>query len=203
MATDSPKPMSPTAAVARHLEWLEFALAAARDEEARRKGRLDKATSKNRDKRTVRLAEVSAEVVELSALVTGLKTLRGPGAAPSSKRRATTRSSTGSRRAAGQKRGTASSVAAAASAGAATAAPKATAAAPKAATARKAAPKPRAASAAKPRATTAAKPRATTARKTTRAGSKPSTARTRKPRTAAGTAPASPPPATAPTGPTV
>ena len=81
MATDSPKPMSPTAAVARHLEWLEFALAAARDEEARRKGRLDKATSKNRDKRTVRLAEVSAEVVELSALVTGLKSLRGPGAA--------------------------------------------------------------------------------------------------------------------------
>jgi hypothetical protein len=80
MATDSPKPMSPTAAVARHLEWLEFALAAARDEEARRKGRLDKATSKNRDKRTVRLAEVSAEVVELSALVTGLKSLRGPGA---------------------------------------------------------------------------------------------------------------------------
>ena len=80
MATDSPKPMSPTAAVARHLEWLEFALAAARDEEARRKGRLDKATPKNRDKRTVRLAEVSAEVVELSALVTGLKNLRGPGA---------------------------------------------------------------------------------------------------------------------------
>jgi len=80
MATDSPKPMSPTAAVARHLEWLEFALAAARDEEARRKGRLDKATPKNRDKRTVRLAEVSAEVVELAALVTGLKNLRGPGA---------------------------------------------------------------------------------------------------------------------------
>ena len=80
MATDSPKPMSPTAAVARHLEWLEFALTAARDEEGRRKGRLDKATPKNRDKRTVRLAEVSAEVVELSALVTGLKNLRGPGA---------------------------------------------------------------------------------------------------------------------------
>jgi hypothetical protein len=80
MATDSPKPMSPTAAVARHLEWLEFALAAARDEEARRKGRLDNATPKNLDKRTVRLAEVSAEVVELSALVTGLKNLRGPGA---------------------------------------------------------------------------------------------------------------------------
>jgi len=78
MATDSPKPMSPTAAVARHLEWLEFALAAARDEEARRRGRLEKATSKNRDKRAVRLAEVTAEVVELSALVTGIKNLRGP-----------------------------------------------------------------------------------------------------------------------------
>ena len=91
MATDSPKPMSPTAAVARHLEWLEFALAAARDEEARRKGRLDKATPKNRDKRTVRLAEVSAEVVELAALVTGLKNLRGPGATtrkPAAKARA-------------------------------------------------------------------------------------------------------------------
>ena len=189
MATDSPKPMSPTAAVARHLEWLEFALAAARDEEARRKGRLDKATSKNRDKRTVRLAEVSAEVVELSALVTGLKNLRGPGAAPAIKRRATTRPSTGSRRTAGRGRGTASSVAAASGAGAPSAA------APKPATAKKATPK--------PRASAASKPRATTARKTTRAASKPSTTRTRKPRPSAGTALASAAPATAPTGPTV
>jgi hypothetical protein len=203
MATDSPKPMSPTAAVARHLEWLEFALAAARDEEARRKGRLDKATSKNRDKRTVRLAEVSAEVVELSALVTGLKNLRGPGAAPAPKRRATTRPSTGSRRTAGRGRGTASSVAAASRAGAPSAAAPKAAAAPKPATAKKATPKPRASAASKPRAASAAKPRATTARKTTRAGSKPSTTRTRKPRAAAATAPASAAPATAPTGPTV
>ena len=195
MATDSPKPMSPTAAVARHLEWLEFALAAARDEEGRRKGRLDKATSKNRDKRTVRLAEVSAEVVELAALVTGLKNLRGPGAAPATKRRATTRPSTGSGRTAGRGRGTASSVAAASGA----AAPSA--AAP--ATAKKATTKPRASAASKPRVSAASKPRATTARKSTRAASKPSPTRTRKPRPSAGTAPASAAPATAPTGPTV
>jgi hypothetical protein len=82
MATDSPKPMTPTSAVARHLEWLEYALAAARDEQVRRQGRLDKATPKNRDKRVIRLAEVTAEVVELSALVTGLKGLQGKTAKP-------------------------------------------------------------------------------------------------------------------------
>jgi hypothetical protein len=76
MAADNPKPMTPPAAVARHLEWLEFALAAARDEEARRQGRLERATNKNREKRTIRLAEVSAEVRELAALVTGLKGLQ-------------------------------------------------------------------------------------------------------------------------------
>ena len=129
MATDSPKPMSPTAAVARHLEWLEFALAAARDEEARRKGRLDKATPKNREKRTVRLAEVSAEVVELAALVTGLKNLRGPGT--------TARKSTAKPRASAASK------------------PRvATAASPRAAAATS---KPRAGSATKPRATTARK----------------------------------------------
>ncbi len=37
----------------RHIEWLEFALAAARDEEARRRERLSHATDKNREKRTV------------------------------------------------------------------------------------------------------------------------------------------------------
>jgi len=173
MATDSPKPMSPTAAVARHLEWLEFALAAARDEEARRKGRLDKATSKNRDKRTVRLAEVSAEVVELSALVTGLKSLRGPGAV--------------ARKAAAKPRASAAAKPRAASA----AKPRAASAA-----------KPRAATAtSKPRAASPTKPRPATARKTTRAASKPSTTPTRKPRAAAATAPASAAPATAPTEP--
>jgi hypothetical protein len=78
MPTASPKPMSPSAALARHVEWLEYALAAARDEELRRQGRLDRATDKNRDKRAVRLAEVTSEVVELAALVKGIKDLQRP-----------------------------------------------------------------------------------------------------------------------------
>jgi hypothetical protein len=75
MANADQKPTAPAAAVARHLEWLEYALKAARDEETRRKGRLDRATDKNRDKRTARLAEVRAEVRELDALVVGIKVL--------------------------------------------------------------------------------------------------------------------------------
>jgi hypothetical protein len=86
MAKGDPVPMTPAVAVARHLEWLEFALVAARDEEVRRKGRLDKASDKNRGKRTARLAEVSAEVRELDALVTGLKALQKP---PRTTRRST------------------------------------------------------------------------------------------------------------------
>ena len=76
MATPDTRPMTPAAALARHLEWLEYALTAAREEEDRRRGRLDKSTSKNRDKRAVRLAEVRAEVDELSALVQGIKDLQ-------------------------------------------------------------------------------------------------------------------------------
>jgi len=76
MASPDPRPMSPAAALARHLAWLEYALTAAREEEDRRRGRLDKATPKNRDKRAVRLAEVRAEVDELSALVQGIKDLQ-------------------------------------------------------------------------------------------------------------------------------
>ena len=76
MANPDTRPMTPAAALARHLEWLEYALTAAREEEDRRRGRLDKATSKNRDKRAVRLAEVRAEVDELSALVQGIKDLQ-------------------------------------------------------------------------------------------------------------------------------
>lgn len=82
MAKDDPVTMTPEAAVARHLEWLEFALAAARDEETRRRERLGKAADKNREKRTVRLAEVTAEVRELAALVQGLKALGKPAATP-------------------------------------------------------------------------------------------------------------------------
>jgi hypothetical protein len=81
MAHDDAAAMTPAAAVARHLEWLEFALAAARDEETRRRDRLGRATDKNRDRRTARLAEVTAEVRELGALVTGLKELRSRPAA--------------------------------------------------------------------------------------------------------------------------
>jgi hypothetical protein len=76
MANDDGAAMTPAGAVARHLEWLEFALAAARDEETRRRDRLGRATDKNRDRRTARLAEVTAEVRELGALVAGLKELR-------------------------------------------------------------------------------------------------------------------------------
>ena len=198
MATDSPKPMTPTAAVARHLEWLEYALAAARDEQLRRQGRLDKATPKNRDKRGIRLAEVTAEVVELSALVTGLKGLQGKSAAPTRKPRATS----------GARRKTAAGKAPAASTVAAIAKPRTTTAA-KARAAAAAKPRTTAASnagssaASKPRASTASKPRTTTARKATRARAKASTTRARRPRATTATSPASAPGATAPTGPTV
>ena len=85
MANADPKPTPPAAAVARHLEWLEYALNAARDEETRRKGRLERATDKNRDKRSVRLAEVRAEVRELDALVKGIKELNARPAASTRK----------------------------------------------------------------------------------------------------------------------
>jgi hypothetical protein len=188
MATDSPKPMSPTTAVARHVEWLEFALAAARDEEVRRRGRLDNATTKNRDKRTVRLAEVSAEVVELAALVTGLKVLQARGAGPARKPRTTTRSSAGSGRRAQGKAAGAGSSAVSASTATRSAAPKAT-------------PAPKAAS--KPRATTATKSRkAPTARKRSASGVKPASARTRQPQQTTST-PSASAPTTASPGPTV
>lgn len=82
MANPDARPMTPAAALARHLEWLEYALTAAREEEDRRRGRLDKATPKNRDKRAVRLAEVRAEVDELSALVQGIKDLQAAATPP-------------------------------------------------------------------------------------------------------------------------
>lgn len=80
MATPDATSMTPAAALARHLEWLEYALAAAREEEARRRGRLERATNKNRDKRVSRFAEVSAEVAELGALVEGIKSLQAAAA---------------------------------------------------------------------------------------------------------------------------
>jgi hypothetical protein len=123
MASESPKPTTPAAAVARHVEWLEYALAAARDEELRRRGRLDRATDKNRDKRVIRLAEVSAEIVELAALVRGIKDLQTAGAAPVQKPRAAARPA--GRRAPARR--AAASTAATPNAAATTAAPKATA----------------------------------------------------------------------------
>jgi hypothetical protein len=150
MATDNPKPMTPTAAVARHLEWLEFALAAARDEEVRRQGRVERATDKNREKRSVRLAEVTAEVRELAALVTGLKDLESKATGPAKRSRSA---------AAGRSRASA------------TAKPNAkTAAKPKAATATK----PKAAAAAKAKAPSTTRAKAPTTR---RAAAKPASAK--------------------------
>ena len=67
--------VSPADAVARHLEWLEFSLGAARAELSWREDRLAKATKRNRDKRTHRLGEIRAEVGELTALLAGLREL--------------------------------------------------------------------------------------------------------------------------------
>jgi hypothetical protein len=75
--------MTPAAALARHVEWLEYALGAARDEEAQRVRRLEKATGKNRGKRTARLAEVRDEIEELNALLQGIRDLRGTRTPPS------------------------------------------------------------------------------------------------------------------------
>jgi hypothetical protein len=81
--------MTPAVAVTRHLEWLDYALAAARAEESWRRGRLDKATKKNRTKRESRLAEVVAEITELAALLVGLRALQKPAAAGKPARRRT------------------------------------------------------------------------------------------------------------------
>jgi hypothetical protein len=68
--------MTPEAALARHVEWLEFALAAARSEETWRAGRLQKATKRNRDRRATRLVEVRDEIEELSALLAAIRDLQ-------------------------------------------------------------------------------------------------------------------------------
>jgi DNA-binding protein HU-beta len=86
--------ITPAAALARHIEWLEFALAAARSEETWRAGRLEKATKKSRDKRGQRLAEVRDEIAELSALLGGIRGLQaGTASRPAAtRRRAATKS---------------------------------------------------------------------------------------------------------------
>ena len=72
--------MTPAAALRRHVDWLEFALAAARSEETWRAARLDKATKKNREKRMARIAEVREEIEELAALLEAIRGLRARGA---------------------------------------------------------------------------------------------------------------------------
>src|SRR5690349_19991916 len=72
---DPPK-MTPAAALARHIEWLEYALGAARAEEGARADRVEKATKKNREKRGSRLAEARDEVGELIALLAGIRDLQ-------------------------------------------------------------------------------------------------------------------------------
>jgi len=163
--------MTPVAAVVRHVEWLEFALAAARDEETRRRERLAQATDKNREKRTVRLAEVTAEVRELGALVQGLKNLQARPAATRRRSKAAAAKSRASSKTAAAKRPAAAAAATRPAAVAATT-PKATAA-----------PKPKATRAARPKAAAAARPKAATAVKPKAAAAKPKTARTAKPRT--------------------
>jgi hypothetical protein len=81
--------MTPAAAVARHVEWLEFALEAATTEERWRRERLAKADKGNRAKRVGRLAEAVAEIDELTALLAGIRELQGgtaPAAAPARRR---------------------------------------------------------------------------------------------------------------------
>ncbi len=129
--------MTPAAALARHVEWLDFALGAATAEELWRRERLAKATKGNRAKRTDRLAEVVAEIEELSALLSGIRDLeRRAALAP-----ATTPRRRG--RPPGSKNGTGKRATSTASAAPKTTAPKTTA--PKAtapeATAPKAAPR--------------------------------------------------------------
>ena len=68
--------MTPEAALGRHVEWLEFALAAARSEETWRVARLDKANKRNRDRRATRLDEVRDEIEELDALLVAIRELQ-------------------------------------------------------------------------------------------------------------------------------
>src|SRR4051794_7368314 len=84
---NSSGPITPATALQRHVEWLEFALAAARSEEAFRVGRLDKASKKNRQKRSSRLTDVRDEIEELSALVRAIHDLQVPTTSATTPRR--------------------------------------------------------------------------------------------------------------------
>jgi hypothetical protein len=127
--------ITPAAALARHIEWLEFALAAARSEETWRAGRLEKATKKSREKRALRLVEVRDEIAELAALIDGIRGLQA--GAPSRSRSTSTRRRAAAKPAVGARKRPASArkprssattpVAAASSVPTATATPAATA----------------------------------------------------------------------------
>jgi hypothetical protein len=79
--------MTPAAALKRHIDWLEYALGAARAEESRRADRLEKASKANREKRTKRLADVREEIDELSALLRGIRELEARAARANPRRR--------------------------------------------------------------------------------------------------------------------
>jgi hypothetical protein len=81
--------MTPTAALKRHVEWLEYALGAATAEESYRSGRLEKATKANRDKRAARLGEVREEVEELTALLQGIRDLQAKSKSSAATRKTT------------------------------------------------------------------------------------------------------------------
>src|SRR3954470_21817762 len=68
--------LAPAAALARHIEWLEYALNAAQAEETLRAVRLEKAKKKNREKRWPRLSEARDEIAELTALLEGIRELQ-------------------------------------------------------------------------------------------------------------------------------
>ena len=101
--SEAPK-MTPAAALARHIEWLEYALGAARAEQAARAVRVEKATRKNRDKRTNRLAEATDEVAELTALLAGIHDLQAKARGPRPRKPAPPRGRSTSAKTTGRRR---------------------------------------------------------------------------------------------------
>jgi len=169
-STASGGAITPALALARHVEWLDFALAAARSEETWRAARLKKATKKTLDKRTSRLAEVRDEIAELAALIQAIRGLKS--SAPS-RSTATAAKSGATRRAkppatAARKRATAPKPQASTSTAAASAASTAT----RATTARKTA-------STTPRKTATTRKRSTTATAAGSTRAKPAAATTR------------------------
>jgi hypothetical protein len=119
--------ITPALALARHVEWLDFALAAARSEETWRAARLKKATKKTLDKRTTRLAEVRDEIAELAALIQAIRGLKPSAASRSTVGAAKPRAAGAAKpRATGARKRTAAAPKRSASASAATASTTAT-----------------------------------------------------------------------------